>query len=64
MTPSGAMVSGCPIRRETVTRFLQLVAIENKYRGFTSPAARNAVLQDLGNSYFAYVFCEGGQDGE
>ncbi|MCU0963043.1 MAG: DUF6057 family protein [Pirellulaceae bacterium] len=57
MTAAGAVVNGCLIRRDTMARFLHLVDIDQTYRGFANPAAQSAILNELGGTYFAYVFC-------
>jgi hypothetical protein len=64
ITSSGAMINGCPIRRETVSQFLQLYEIDKKCGGFASPAAQVAIQRVLGNTYFAYFFRAEGQDNE
>jgi hypothetical protein len=64
MTSSGAMISGCPIRKETVAQFLQLYEIDKKCGGFASSAAQEAIERVLGTTYFAYFFKAEGQEHE
>jgi hypothetical protein len=59
MTAKGVVVSGCPIREKTVDRFQRLVEIGNTHRGFASPSARQAVLRDLGPTYFFFYLFDG-----
>jgi len=59
LTARGAVVSCCPIGSTTVDRFRRLVEIGNKYRGFANPAARAAVLGDIGRTYFSFYLYGG-----
>ena len=59
LTAAGALISGCPVSARSVDRFRRLVDIGNEHRGFAHPAARQAVLRDLGPTYF-YFFLYGG----
>jgi hypothetical protein len=61
MTSFGVMINGCLIRQETVSQFMKLYEIDNKFDGFAKPAAQVAIQRLAGNSYFAYFFKAGSQ---
>ena len=64
MTSFGVMINGCLIRQETVSQFMKLYEIDNKFDGFAKPAAQVAIQRLVGNSYFAYFFKAESQDHE